>query len=93
MARVDREKRERKHAAHREAPKYQASPESLTKHKAPAWFNNAKLGIFIHWGVYSVPAWAPLSRRVLGGGDSNAVSHSTRPRCGLSGRARLDSAL
>jgi alpha-L-fucosidase len=24
----------------------------------PAWFTDAKLGIFIHWGAYSVPAWA-----------------------------------
>ncbi|MEJ3657136.1 alpha-L-fucosidase [Actinomycetes bacterium KLBMP 9759] len=24
----------------------------------PAWFPDAKLGIFIHWGAYSVPAWA-----------------------------------
>ncbi|SEE93556.1 alpha-L-fucosidase [Ruania alba] len=24
----------------------------------PAWFARAKLGIFIHWGAYSVPAWA-----------------------------------
>lgn len=24
----------------------------------PAWFTDAKLGIFIHWGPYSVPAWA-----------------------------------
>jgi alpha-L-fucosidase len=24
----------------------------------PVWFRNAKLGIFIHWGAYSVPAWA-----------------------------------
>jgi len=23
----------------------------------PAWFSRAKFGIFIHWGVYSVPAW------------------------------------
>jgi len=23
----------------------------------PEWYRNAKLGIFIHWGVYSVPAW------------------------------------
>ena len=23
----------------------------------PAWFDEAKFGIFIHWGVYSVPAW------------------------------------
>jgi hypothetical protein len=24
----------------------------------PVWFRDAKLGIFIHWGGYSVPAWA-----------------------------------
>jgi alpha-L-fucosidase len=24
----------------------------------PAWYGKAKLGIFIHWGLYSVPAWA-----------------------------------
>lgn len=24
----------------------------------PAWFPDAKLGIFVHWGPYSVPAWA-----------------------------------
>jgi len=24
----------------------------------PTWFKNAKFGIFIHWGAYSVPAWA-----------------------------------
>ena len=26
----------------------------------PAWFTDAKFGIFIHWGVYSVPAYAPV---------------------------------
>lgn len=25
----------------------------------PTWYDDAKLGIFVHWGVYSVPAWAP----------------------------------
>lgn len=25
------------------------------------WFHDAKLGIFIHWGLYSVPGWAPPS--------------------------------
>jgi alpha-L-fucosidase len=25
----------------------------------PAWWTDAKFGIFIHWGVYSVPAFAP----------------------------------
>jgi alpha-L-fucosidase len=32
---------------------------SLDAHPVPDWFHDAKLGIFIHWGVYSVPAWAP----------------------------------
>lgn len=27
----------------------------------PAWLPTAKLGIFIHWGPYSVPAWAEPS--------------------------------
>lgn len=32
--------------------------ESLRTHQAPAWFHDAKLGVFVHWGLYSVPAWA-----------------------------------
>ncbi|MFG3023300.1 alpha-L-fucosidase [Streptomyces sp. NPDC048254] len=39
---------------------YQPSETSLAGHQAPYWFNEAKFGIFIHWGVYSVPAWAPV---------------------------------
>jgi alpha-L-fucosidase len=31
---------------------------SLATRPAPNWYGNAKLGIFIHWGLYSVPAWA-----------------------------------
>ena len=27
--------------------------------EVPQWFRDAKLGIFVHWGVYSVPGWAP----------------------------------
>ncbi len=38
---------------------YQPTTESLDKHQVPQWFNDAKLGFFIHWGAYSVPAWAP----------------------------------
>ncbi len=41
--------------------KYAASRESITTSAAPQWFDDAKLGIFIHWGLYSVPAWAPPS--------------------------------
>jgi alpha-L-fucosidase len=38
---------------------YEPNWDSLGKHQVPDWFQNAKLGIFIHWGLYSVPAWAP----------------------------------
>jgi alpha-L-fucosidase len=31
---------------------------SLDQRTAPEWYSNAKFGIFIHWGLYSVPAWA-----------------------------------
>ena len=31
--------------------------ESLKGHVVPKWYQNAKFGIFIHWGVYSVPAF------------------------------------
>ena len=39
--------------------KYEANWESLNTRKIPSWFNQDKFGIFIHWGVYSVPAFAP----------------------------------
>ena len=32
--------------------------ESLRTHRVPEWYHDAKLGIFIHWGLFSVPAWA-----------------------------------
>ncbi len=31
--------------------------ESLAAYQAPTWYQDAKFGIFIHWGVYSVPAF------------------------------------
>jgi alpha-L-fucosidase len=37
---------------------YAPTPESLAAHPLPAWFDDAKLGIMIHWGIFSVPAWA-----------------------------------
>jgi alpha-L-fucosidase len=36
---------------------YQPTFESLDSHPVPLWFQDAKFGIFIHWGVYSVPAF------------------------------------
>lgn len=38
---------------------YESNWSSLDSRPIPEWFTDAKFGIFIHWGVYSVPAWAP----------------------------------
>ena len=42
------------------AQPYQPTWDSIDKRPTPAWFSDAKFGIFIHWGVYSVPAYAPV---------------------------------
>src|SRR5258708_22999882 len=39
---------------------YDPTIESLGRHPLPQWYADAKLGIFVHWGLYSVPGWAPL---------------------------------
>jgi len=41
---------------------FEAHWKSLDTRPNPAWFEEAKFGIFIHWGVYSVPAWGPKER-------------------------------
>ena len=48
LARVD--------AAERTGP-FRANWDSLAGYRVPEWFRDAKFGIFIHWGVYSVPAF------------------------------------
>jgi len=42
-------------------PQFEPTWESLNARESPEWFRDAKLGIFIHWGVYSVPAICDLS--------------------------------
>jgi alpha-L-fucosidase len=37
---------------------YQPNWESLDKRPTPQWYQDAKFGIFIHWGVYAVPGWS-----------------------------------
>lgn len=39
---------------------YLADWQSLDKRQVPEWYQNAKFGIFIHWGVYSVPGYSPV---------------------------------
>lgn len=43
------------------AQQYQPTWQSLDQRSIPEWYGNAKFGIFIHWGLYSVPAWATNS--------------------------------
>jgi alpha-L-fucosidase len=42
------------------AQTYQPTWDSIDTRPTPAWFTEAKFGIFIHWGTYSVPAYAPV---------------------------------
>src|SRR5438552_14198636 len=43
------------------AQRYQPSWASLDTRPMPRWYTGAKFGIFIHWGVYSVPAYAAVN--------------------------------
>ena len=38
---------------------YEPNWESLDSRPVAPWFEDAKFGIFLHWGPYSVPAWSP----------------------------------
>ncbi len=37
---------------------YQSQTDSVLERPLPQWFDQAKLGLLIHWGPYSVPSWA-----------------------------------
>ena len=39
------------------AQSFQPTWESLGEHETPSWFQDAVLGIYFHWGPYSVPAF------------------------------------
>jgi alpha-L-fucosidase len=55
---------------------YEPTWASLSNFSVPAWYQDAKFGIFIHWGVYSVPAfdneWYPRNMYLPG---SRAFRH------------------
>lgn len=40
---------------------FTADLDSLAKHESPEWFDNAKYGIFIHWGPYAVPGYGGIA--------------------------------
>ena len=37
--------------------KYKPTWDSLDSRPLPSWYDDAKIGIFIHWGVFSVPSF------------------------------------
>jgi alpha-L-fucosidase len=43
--------------------KWKPTPESIDTHKAPEWFQDAKFGMFIDWGLWSVAGWAPKKEK------------------------------
>ncbi len=57
---------------------FHADWDSLAQYRTPDWFRDAKFGIFLHWGVYSVPAFANewYSRNMYIPGNS-ANQHET----------------
>ena len=59
---------------------FEADWESLEKYQIPQWYKDAKFGIFVHWGVYSVPAfgseWYPRNMYIdQGPPKTNAYQH------------------
>jgi alpha-L-fucosidase len=50
--------------------KYHDTWDSLSQYRVPEWYRGAKFGIFIHWGVYAVPAfrneWYPRNMYIQG---------------------------
>src|ERR1017187_268333 len=37
---------------------YAPNWDSIDRRPVPGWFQDAKFGIFIHWGLYAVPSYA-----------------------------------
>lgn len=53
---------------------YQADSASIAQHyKIPDWFRNAKFGIFVHWGLASIPAYDGWYGRFMY--DKNSKTH------------------
>ncbi len=51
----------------------------LRRHEVPAWWRDAKLGIFVHWTIASVPGFAPVGDSVtemVQSGDPRAMGWS-----------------
>ncbi len=58
-----------------EKGKYKPNWQSLSHHKTPEWYMNDKLGVFIHWGIYSVPAYHEWYARAMYNPNSEEYQH------------------
>ncbi|MBN2274253.1 MAG: alpha-L-fucosidase, partial [Bacteroidales bacterium] len=64
--------------------KYEPAWQSLQQYKVPEWFKDAKFGIYFHWGVYSVPAfaneWYPRNMYIKGSAENtHHIEHYGEP--------------
>jgi alpha-L-fucosidase len=72
------------------AQTYQPNWSSLDQRPTPQWFKDAKFGIFIHWGVYSVPGYskkgqyAEWYQHALNSNDSETVNYNKKKFADLS---------
>ncbi|MEJ2616688.1 MAG: alpha-L-fucosidase, partial [Ignavibacteriaceae bacterium] len=60
---------------------YEPTWESLANHETPHWYEDAVLGIYFHWGVYSVPGfgcWGGRNMYMPDGGNSENWGHIDR---------------
>ena len=69
--------------------RYEPNWESLDARPLPPWYDEAKIGIILHWGIFSVPAWGTTGSMGTGGewywwylrgGDGYVGYEGTPPR-------------
>lgn len=52
--------------------RYLPTEQSISRHQTPTWWRDAKFGIFVHWGIYSVPGFAPREAKEYNAADKDA---------------------
>lgn len=61
---------------------YQPDLQSLNAHPVPDWYDDAKFGIFIHWGLFSIPGFAAKSGSISDTFKSNYdIAVAQTPYC------------
>lgn len=70
----------------RTGPSFPDSPPRYPDRTVPDWYRDAKLGVFVHWGLFSVPGWAiahplgsvPVEDAYRNHGDASWYANSVR---------------